>query len=207
MESERSRGAKEGVGMILIMDHHDTFTYSLAQIFGERDNDILVKKSSELTLEDIDNMKPDYLILSSGGGSPEAAGITLEAARTFAGRIPILGVGLGHHAIAEAFGARIYRTGEVVHGKPADVFHDGKTIYTGLGDPFATTVYHPFFVDRDSIPEDLEVSAQDSSGTVMGIRHRELAVEGVQFNPESIMTPAGDKILHRFIEYYQQVKG
>ena len=189
--------------MILLIDNYDSSTYNVVHALGKMDKDILVKKSDELTIEEIDQMKPDYIILSSGSGRPEKAGFVLDIIRSFAGKIPILGVGQGCHAIAFVYGANIVKSKRLLHGKPSNIYHDTKTIFSALEQPFKATRYHSLIVDRKDLPDCLQVTAWSDEDEVMGIRHNELPVEGVQFNPESIMTESGEQLLKNFIDNYR----
>lgn len=187
--------------MILVMDHHDFFTYNLVQAFGQFEKNILVKRHDELSIEKIEQLKPDYIVISSGPGRPAKEGITSEVIPRFSSLVPILGVGLGCHAIAEAFGGQVEKSENLLPGKPLGIFHDGKTIYSGMKQPFSATRYHSLIVSRENLPDCLEISAWNSEDEIMGIRHKEYPVEGVQFNPESIMTEEGDKLLKSFIDH------
>lgn len=186
--------------MILIIDHYDSFTYNLSHEFGKLGKEVTVKRHDELSIEAINTMKPEYIILSSGPGRPEKHGLTCKVIRLFSGRIPILGIGLGCHAVAEAFGGDIEMTENLRPGKPTEIFHDGKAVFTGIGQPFTATRYHSLSVSKESMPDCLKISAWNSEKEIMAIRHTKFAVEGLQFNPESIMTEAGEKLLSNFIE-------
>ncbi|GIN20796.1 anthranilate synthase component II [Siminovitchia fordii] len=191
--------------MILIIDHYDSFTYNLVQVLGKFEKDILVKRDDELSAEEIDQLNPRYMIISSGPGRLSTEGVTSEAIHRFSSKVPILGVGLGCHAIAETFGGKTIKTKNLLPGKPTGVFHDGKTIFNGIKKPFSATRYHSLMVDRDSMPDCLVVSAWSSTKEVLGIRHKDYPLEGLQFNPESIMTEAGEKLLENFIEHNRMV--
>jgi len=186
--------------MLLLIDNYDSFTFNLYQYLAELGADLHVVRNDATTLEAIEAMAPERIVISPGPGTPRQAGISVEAVRRFAGVVPILGVCLGHQCIGEAFGATVDGAGEIVHGKVSEIHHDGAGVYRGLPSPFPATRYHSLAVRRDSIPPCLEVTAWTESGLVMGIRHRELPVEGVQFHPESILTPAGKSLLRNFLE-------
>jgi anthranilate synthase component 2 len=186
--------------MLLLIDNYDSFTFNLYQYLAELGADLHVVRNDAITLEAIEAMAPERIVISPGPGTPRQAGISVEAVRRFAGVVPILGVCLGHQCIGEAFGATVDGAGEIVHGKVSEIHHDGAGVYRGLPSPFPATRYHSLAVRRDSIPPCLEITAWTESGLVMGIRHRELPVEGVQFHPESIMTPAGKSLLRNFLE-------
>lgn len=186
--------------MILVIDNYDSFTYNLVQYLGELGAEQSVYRNDEITLTRISELKPDKLLISPGPRTPDKAGISLEAIKKFAGQIPILGVCLGHQAIAQAFGGRIIRGAYPVHGKTSMIYHDGKTIFNGLSHPFIATRYHSLIVERSSLPDVFAISAETKDGTIMGIRHKKLKVEGVQFHPESILTAEGKKILKNFLE-------
>src|ERR1700720_3016648 len=172
--------------MLLMIDNYDSFTYNLVQYFGELGEDVRTFRNDEITLDEIAKLNPERICLSPGPSNPQHAGITLDVLREFSGKIPILGVCLGHQAIGEAFGGRVVRAKKILHGKTSEVFHDGKTIFRGLAKPFTATRYHSLIVERKSLPRELEISAETSDGTIMGLRHRKFRVEGVQFHPESV---------------------
>lgn len=185
--------------MILVIDNYDSFTYNLVQMIEGMEQEVRVYRNDEISLDDMALMKPAGLVISPGPCTPEKAGISIEAIRHFGPRIPILGVCLGHQAIAAAYGGRVVRADRIMHGKTSPVFHDGKTIYAQLDNPFEATRYHSLVVERASLPECLEVSAWTEEGEVMGVRHGEYLVEGVQFHPESILTQAGMNLLQHFL--------
>ncbi len=193
--------------MILVIDNYDSFTYNLVQYLGEEGEELLVYRNDKIGLEEIERLAPDKIIISPGPGVPREAGITLELIRAFHSRVPVLGVCLGHQAIGEAFGGHVVRAGKLMHGKTSDVYHDGRTIYNEVANPFRATRYHSLIVERDSLPECLEVSASTGDGTIMGLRHREWPVEGVQFHPESILTSEGKKILRNFLNLGNRSRG
>jgi para-aminobenzoate synthetase component 2 len=185
--------------MILLLDNYDSFTYNLAQYLGELGCELEVRRNDKITLEEIARRKPERIVISPGPCTPSEAGISVELIRRFAGKIPILGVCLGHQAIGEAFGGKVIRAKKILHGKTSEVSHDGKTIFRGLPKPFTATRYHSLIVERKSLPRVLEISAETADGTIMGLRHRKLRVEGVQFHPESVLTGQGMDILRNFL--------
>jgi anthranilate synthase/aminodeoxychorismate synthase-like glutamine amidotransferase len=186
--------------MMLVIDNYDSFTYNLVQYLGELGAEMLVIRNDEMTVDEIEaDVKPERLLVSPGPGTPDGAGISLAAIERFAGRIPILGVCLGHQAIGQFYGARVVRGPKPVHGKPVEISHDGKTIFSGIPNGFAAGRYHSLVVDRVSVPDCLEVSAESPDGLVMSLRHRGLPVEGVQFHPESILTEHGKTLLGNFM--------
>jgi anthranilate synthase/aminodeoxychorismate synthase-like glutamine amidotransferase len=185
--------------MILLLDNYDSFTYNLAQYLGELGCELEVRRNDKITLDEIALQKPEKIVISPGPRTPSEAGISVELIRRFAGKIPILGVCLGHQAIGEAFGGRVVRAKKILHGKTSEVFHDSKTIFRGLATPFTATRYHSLIVERKSLPRVLEISAETSDGTIMGLRHRKLRVEGVQFHPESVLTGPGMQLLRNFL--------
>jgi anthranilate synthase/aminodeoxychorismate synthase-like glutamine amidotransferase len=185
--------------MILLLDNYDSFTYNLAQYLGELGCELEVRRNDKITLDEIALQKPEKIVISPGPRTPSEAGISVELIRRFAGKIPILGVCLGHQAIGEAFGGRVVRAKKILHGKTSEVFHDSKTIFRGLARPFTATRYHSLIVERKSLPRVLEISAETSDGTIMGLRHRKLRVEGVQFHPESVLTGPGMQLLRNFL--------
>ena len=184
--------------MILLIDNYDSFTYNLVQYLGELGQEMQVYRNDKITVEGIRESRPEYLVISPGPGRPKNAGVSVQAVRDFSGEIPILGVCLGHQAIGAAFGAEVVRNHRLMHGKTSLVHHDGKTIYEGLPNPFEATRYHSLVVKPETLPDCLEVSARTEEGEIMGLRHREWVVEGVQFHPESIMTAPGKDLLGNF---------
>ena len=186
--------------MLLVIDNYDSFTYNLVQYLGELGERIEVRRNDEVTLEQIEAMKPDRMLISPGPGIPTDAGITMKVIEKFAGQLPILGVCLGHQAIGQVFGGRVVRAPRLFHGKSSQVQHDGKTIFDGLENPFPAGRYHSLIVERETFPGELEISANTPNGTIMGLRHRRLKIEGVQFHPESIMTTEGKKLLANFLK-------
>jgi anthranilate synthase/aminodeoxychorismate synthase-like glutamine amidotransferase len=186
--------------MILVIDNYDSFTYNLVQLLGELGATPVVIRNDQITIEGIEALAPEKILLSPGPCTPDDAGITLDVIRHFAGKTPLLGVCLGHQAMGQAFGGRVVRAPYLMHGKTSQILHDGRTLFEGIENPFVATRYHSLIVDRASVPPSLEISATTSDGLVMGLRHREFACEGVQFHPESIMTPAGRQLLRNFLK-------
>ena len=186
--------------MILVIDNYDSFTYNLVQYLGELGEDVVVRRNDETTLDEIEAKLPGRILISPGPGTPDDAGISLSLITRFAGRIPILGVCLGHQAIGQAFGGRVVRAATVVHGKASEVVHDGKSIFRDVDAVFKAGRYHSLVVERESLPACLEISAETRDGVIMGLRHREKKIEGVQFHPESILTPAGKQLLANFLQ-------
>jgi anthranilate synthase/aminodeoxychorismate synthase-like glutamine amidotransferase len=186
--------------MILMIDNYDSFTYNLVQYLEELGREVAIAANDEITLDSIDGLKPDAIVISPGPSSPDEAGICLEAVRCFHNRYPILGVCLGHQVIAQAFGARVVANSVTVHGKVSMIRHDGSSIYRSIPNPFPAARYHSLVVKEDSLPAALVVTARSEGGEIMGIRHRYYPVEGVQFHPESIMTPHGKQILASFLQ-------
>jgi len=186
--------------MLLVIDNYDSFTYNLVQYLGELGADMKIVRNDEVTVDEIENdLLPEKILISPGPGTPDDAGISLGAIDRFADRIPILGVCLGHQAIGQHFGGKVIRAPEPVHGKPVEVRHDGKTIFEGIDGNFTAGRYHSLVVDRDSIPDCIEISAESPDGLVMAMRHRSLPIEGVQFHPESILTEHGKTMLRNFL--------
>ena len=185
--------------MLLLIDNYDSFTYNLAQYFGELGAEVHVHRNDALTVAEIAAWQPAQLVISPGPCTPSEAGISVAAIEAFAGRIPILGVCLGHQAIGQAFGGRIVRARAVMHGKLSAVTHDGRGVFTGLPSPFSVTRYHSLAIERATLPSCLEVTATSEDGEIMGVRHREFAVEGVQFHPEAILTEHGHALLSNFL--------
>jgi 4-amino-4-deoxychorismate synthase (2-amino-4-deoxychorismate-forming) component II len=186
--------------MILVLDNYDSFTYNLVQYLGELGVNPRVHRNDALTIDEIQRLRPERILISPGPGVPSDAGITVELIRSFAGAIPILGVCLGHQAIGEAFGGRVVRAPYLMHGKISEICHDSATIFRGIPYRFKATRYHSLIVEKESMPDDLEVSATTPDGLVMGVRHRKFPVEGVQFHPESVMTEHGKKLLENFLK-------
>ncbi|MCJ8009011.1 aminodeoxychorismate/anthranilate synthase component II [Lederbergia wuyishanensis] len=189
--------------MILMIDNYDSFTYNLVQYLGEFGEKIVVKRNDEISIDEIEHLAPSYLVISPGPCTPNEAGISLKAIAHFAGKIPILGVCLGHQAIGQVFGGEVVKAERLLHGKTSGIYHDGKTIFSNINNPFRATRYHSLIVKKESLPDCLEVSAWTDKGEIMGLRHKELPIEGVQFHPESIMTEAGKQLLHNFLNCYR----
>jgi anthranilate synthase/aminodeoxychorismate synthase-like glutamine amidotransferase len=185
--------------MLVVIDNYDSFTYNLVQYLGEMGAEMNVYRNDEISVDEIESLTPERILISPGPGTPDSAGISLAVIEAFAGRLPILGVCLGHQAIGQVFGGRVVRAPEPVHGKPVDVDHDGKTIFKGVAQPFSAGRYHSLVVERDGLPDCLEISASSPDGLIMGLRHKTLKIEGVQFHPESILTPEGKKLLQNFL--------
>jgi anthranilate synthase/aminodeoxychorismate synthase-like glutamine amidotransferase len=187
--------------MLLVIDNYDSFTYNLVQYLGELGAEIIVRRNDEVTVEEIaSRLQPSQILISPGPGTPTDAGVTLDVIARFAGRIPVLGVCLGHQAIAQAFGGKVVRAPVPVHGKPAKITHDGKTIFRNLPPAFDVGRYHSLVAERASLPACLEISAETEDGIIMAMRHRELMIEGVQFHPESILTEHGKEMLANFLQ-------
>ena len=189
--------------MVFILDNYDSFTYNLVQYFGELGAKVEVRRSDRVTIADVVDMQPERIVISPGPCTPQDAGISIDLIRHFAGKVPVLGVCLGHQAIGAAFGGRVVRAPHLMHGKTSAVTHDDKTIFHGLPMPMTATRYHSLIVEEENLPEDLEVSAwtteKDGTRTIMGLRHKQFAVEGVQFHPESVLTDAGKKLVENFM--------
>ena len=187
--------------MLLVIDNYDSFTYNLVQYLGELGETVEVRRNNRVTLDEIENsLRPERIVISPGPGTPNDAGITLDVIARFSGKIPLLGVCLGHQAIGQAFGGKVIRAPELMHGKASEVRHDGKTIFAGINDGFMADRYHSLIVERESLPSCLEISASTADDIIMGLRHRELKVEGVQFHPESILTSHGMQLLANFLK-------
>jgi anthranilate synthase/aminodeoxychorismate synthase-like glutamine amidotransferase len=187
--------------MLLVIDNYDSFTYNLVQYLGELGAEVEVRRNDEVSVEEVGaKLQPERIVISPGPGTPDDAGVSLDLIRNLAGSVPILGVCLGHQAIGQAFGAKIVRSPVLMHGKASEICHDGKTIFEGLEDHFRAGRYHSLIVERDSLPSCLEISAFTADDLIMGLRHRELKVEGVQFHPESILTDSGRQLLANFLK-------
>ncbi|MCD6308779.1 MAG: aminodeoxychorismate/anthranilate synthase component II [Candidatus Latescibacteria bacterium] len=186
--------------MILMIDNYDSFTFNLVQYMGELGADLAVHRNDKISIREITAMKPEKIVISPGPCTPDEAGISLDVVRTFTGEIPLLGVCLGHQTVGQAFGGKVVRAPKIVHGKTSEIHHDGRTIFAGLDNPFTATRYHSLVVERDALPECLEVSAWTDDGIIMALRHREHPTEGVQFHPESILTGEGKKLLDNFLK-------
>ena len=186
--------------MLLMIDNYDSFTYNLVQYLGELGEEVKVLRNDEITLEGIEQLAPAHIVISPGPCTPSEAGISVPLVRHFAGKVPILGVCLGHQSIGQALGGRIVHARQLMHGKTSVIHHDGRGVFRGLPDAFTATRYHSLAIERASLPGCLEVSAWSGDGEIMGVRHKELAVEGVQFHPESILTEHGHQLLRNFLE-------
>lgn len=185
--------------MILMIDNYDSFVYNLVQYFEELDEEIIVKRNDEITIDDIKTLNPEIIVLSPGPCSPNEAGICIDAVEYFKGIIPILGICLGHQTIGQVFGGKIVKAIEPVHGKVHSITHDSKGVFTNLKNPLNVTRYHSLVVDRDSLPDELEISAETKEGEIMGLRHKNYMIEGVQFHPEAVLTECGHELLQNFI--------
>ena len=186
--------------MIFVLDNYDSFTYNLVQYLGELGQQLVVRRNDQVGVEEIERMNPERIVISPGPCTPREAGISIELVRHFAGKKPVLGVCLGHQAIGEAFGGKVVRAPYLMHGKLSQIHHDGRTVFRGLPQDFSATRYHSLIVEKDKLPEELEVSATTPDGLIMGLRHRRFQVEGVQFHPESILTGVGKQLLRNFLE-------
>jgi anthranilate synthase/aminodeoxychorismate synthase-like glutamine amidotransferase len=186
--------------MILMIDNYDSFTYNLVQYLGQFGREVLVRRNDEIALDEINDLRPEALFLSPGPCSPKEAGVTVDVIRTFYRTIPVMGVCLGHQAIGYAFGGNVVRADRIMHGKTSPIHNDGKTIFKGLPNPFVAGRYHSLIVEKNSLPDCLEISAETVEGEIMGIRHRQYPVEGIQFHPESILTPNGKRIIKNFLD-------
>jgi anthranilate synthase/aminodeoxychorismate synthase-like glutamine amidotransferase len=187
--------------MILMIDNYDSFTYNLVQYLGELGADVRVARNDQITVAEIERLAPEKIVISPGPCTPTEAGISCDVIRHFAGRVPVLGVCLGHQCIGEVFGGEIIRAPALFHGKTSMIYHDGRAIFRDLPRPFEATRYHSLVIRRDTLPDCLELSAETDDGVIMGVRHRELPVEGVQFHPESILTREGKKLLANFLSH------
>ncbi|HGG8144397.1 TPA: aminodeoxychorismate/anthranilate synthase component II [Neisseria meningitidis] len=192
--------------MLLFIDNYDSFTYNIVQYFAELGQEVAVRRNDDITLEEIEALNPQYLVIGPGPCSPKEAGISVAAMRHFAGRLPIMGVCLGHQTIGEAFGGRIVRAKTLMHGKVSPVSHSGKGMFKGLPNLVTCTRYHSLVIDRNTMPECLEVTAWTEDGEIMGVRHKEYAVEGVQFHPEALLTEHGHDMLNNFLIEFQNFK-
>jgi len=185
--------------MLLLIDNYDSFTYNLYQMLSQLGQEVLVYRNDEITISDIQNMAPDRIVISPGPGTPDDAGISCEVIKSLGGKLPILGVCLGMQCIGQVFGGKIVNAGELLHGKTSLIYHTGKGVFRDIPSPFEAVRYHSLVVDRSSISDELEIVAQTSNGLIMGLRHRSMPVEGVQFHPESVLTEYGSKILANFL--------
>ena len=186
--------------MILMLDNYDSFTYNLVQYLGELGADVVVHRNDKITLKEIEQLDPERIVISPGPCTPEKAGISIEMVSYFAGKVPLLGVCLGHQSIARAFGGKIIKARKLMHGKTSMVKHDGRNLFSGLSNPFEATRYHSLVLDKNTVPDGFEITATSDDGEIMGIRHRKMFVEGVQFHPESILTSSGKDLLKNFID-------
>jgi anthranilate synthase/aminodeoxychorismate synthase-like glutamine amidotransferase len=192
--------------MILLVDNYDSFTYNLYQYLGELGADLKVIRHDEMTAEEALALNPERIVISPGPGNPDQAGITLEVIKRAAGKVPLLGVCLGHQSLGQVFGGLVVRAPKLMHGKTSEIHHDGRSLFAGLPTPFTATRYHSLVVRRDTVPDCLEISAWTEDGLVMGLRHREYALEGVQFHPESILTRSGKDLLRNFLALREKAK-
>lgn len=186
--------------MLLMIDNYDSFTYNLVQYFGELGQELQVYRNNKITIAEIEQMKPDRIVISPGPCTPKEAGVSIDVIKHFAGKLPILGVCLGHQSMGEAFGGDVIRAPYLMHGKTSQIHHDNKTIFAGLPNPFIATRYHSLIIKRETLPPVLEISAWTEDGIIMGVRHKEFKVEGVQFHPESILTNVGKDLLRNFLK-------
>jgi len=186
--------------MVFVLDNYDSFTWNLVQYMGELGARVEVRRNDELTPEEVEQLVPERIVLSPGPCTPQEAGISIELIRRMAGKVPILGVCLGHQAIGAAFGGQVVRAKKLMHGKTSEVEHDGRSIFAGLATPMTCTRYHSLIVQEKGLPEELEVSARTADGTIMGLRHRRFPIEGVQFHPESVLTHDGKRLIQNFLE-------
>ena len=189
--------------MVFVLDNYDSFTYNLVQYLGELGAQIEVRRNDQVSVDQVEELKPDHILISPGPCTPQEAGISIDLIRHFAGKVPVFGVCLGHQAMGEAFGGKVVRAKNLMHGKTSRVEHDGKTIFRGVESPMTATRYHSLIVAEDTLPADLEVSAhtieRDGTRVIMGLRHKKFPVEGVQFHPESVLTDAGKKLVENFL--------
>ena len=192
--------------MILMIDNYDSFTYNLVQYLGQLGEEVAVYRNDAITIEEIEAMRPEAIFLSPGPCSPKEAGVTVEVVQRFHQTIPIFGVCLGHQSIGYAFGGDVVRAERIMHGKTSPILNDGKTIFKGLSNPFTAGRYHSLIVDRGTLPDCLEVSAETEEGEIMALRHRTYPVEGIQFHPESILTPSGKRLIKNFLSHIRQAK-
>ncbi len=186
--------------MVFVLDNYDSFTYNLVQYMGEMGAEMTIRRNDELSVDEVEALAPERILLSPGPCTPQEAGISIELVQRFAGKVPILGVCLGHQAIGAAFGGEVVRAPRLMHGKTSEVEHDGKTVFTGIASPMTCTRYHSLIVSEKNLPAELEVSARTADGTIMGLRHRNYPVEGVQFHPESVLTDDGKRLIRNFLE-------
>lgn len=192
--------------MILMIDNYDSFTYNLVQYLGQLGEEVAVYRNDAITLDEIRALNPEAIFLSPGPCSPKEAGITVDVIKTFHQTVPLMGVCLGHQSIGYAFGGNVVRAERIMHGKTSPILNDGKTIFEGLGNPFTAGRYHSLIVERETLPDCLEISAETAEGEIMGFRHRAYPVEGIQFHPESILTPSGKRIIKNFLNLINRKK-
>jgi len=185
---------------IVVIDNYDSFTYNIVQYLGELGQELHIHRNDKITLDGIAALEPDKIVVSPGPCSPEQAGISVDAIKRFAGQVPLLGVCLGHQSIGHAFGGRVIRAGRLMHGKTSPVRHDSRGVFASMPNPFTAIRYHSLLIERDTLPECLEVTAETEQGEIMGVRHKTLPVEGIQFHPESVMTEQGMRILENFVK-------
>jgi anthranilate synthase component 2 len=197
-------GKRTGYDMLLMIDNYDSFTYNLVQYFAELGAEVAVYRNDEISVEQIEKLKPQHIVVSPGPCTPNEAGISVAAIRHFAGKIPVLGVCLGHQSIGQAFGGKIIHAKQLMHGKTSPIFHNNTSVFRGLPSPFTATRYHSLVIEKETLPDCLEITAWTEDGEIMGVRHRALAVEGVQFHPESILTEYGHDMLKNFLEGTKQ---
>ena len=194
--------------MVFVLDNYDSFTYNLVQYLGELGADVVVRRNDQVTVHELEEMRPERIVISPGPCTPQEAGISVDVFRHFTGKVPILGVCLGHQALGAAFGGKVVRAPHLMHGKTSEVRHDGKTIFAGLTSPMTATRYHSLIVEEKDLPSDIEVSAyateRDGSRIIMGLRHRKFPIEGVQFHPESVLTSEGKKLVGNFLRLENQ---
>ena len=186
--------------MVFVLDNYDSFTYNLVQYMGELGAEMTIRRNDELTLDEVEALAPERMLLSPGPCTPQEAGILIPLIQRFAGRVPILGVCLGHQAIGAAFGGDVVRAPRLMHGKTSSVEHDGKSIFSGIHSPMTCTRYHSLIVSEETLPKELEISARSKDGVIMGLRHRKHQIEGVQFHPESVLTEDGKQLIKNFLD-------
>lgn len=189
-----------------MIDNYDSFTYNLVQYLGELGEDVRVYRNNRITVDEIEKMRPDRIVISPGPCTPKEAGISVDVIKRFMGKVPILGVCLGHQSIGYALGGEIIRAGRLMHGKTSPIFHDGKTVFKGIENPFDATRYHSLLIKKETLPKELEISAWTEEGEIMGVRHKEFLLEGIQFHPESILTKSGKGILRNFLDIAKEMK-
>ncbi|ADU28366.1 aminodeoxychorismate/anthranilate synthase component II [Evansella cellulosilytica] len=190
--------------MILMIDNYDSFTYNLVQYLGEMGQELIVKRNDQITIEEIEELNPKYIMVSPGPCTPNEAGISLKVIEHFAGKIPIFGVCLGHQSIAQVFGGDVIRAERLMHGKTSEMYHNGETIFKNIPSPFTATRYHSLIVKKETLPDCFDITAETKEGEIMAIRHKELPIEGVQFHPESIMTGEGKVLLNNFLDHHKE---